>query len=144
MLLGHFVFMSHYQYVIVFYLIFSIALMLKEHYPRLNTNCLNETTLWCIFGLRCEVLSAFLRRNWFCPRVQAHSCIHVCTPLTKRNSISSMCSLLLLYALCCCCNVILQMIDHLFVVKDVETSAVANLAGEFGTNAHTLKLCLTF
>lgn len=90
-----------------FYLIFSIALMLKEHYPRLNTNCLNETTLWCIFGLRCEVLSAFLRRNLFCPRVQAHSCIHVCTPLTKRNSISSMCSLLLLYALCCCCNVIL-------------------------------------
>lgn len=36
------------------------------------------------------------------------------------------------------------MIDHLFVVKDVETLAVANLAGEFGTNVHTLKLCLTF
>lgn len=26
----------------------------------------------------------------------------------------------------------------------METSAVANLAGEFGTNVHTLKLCLTF
>lgn len=36
------------------------------------------------------------------------------------------------------------MIDHLFVVKDMETSAAANLAEGFGTNVHILKLCLTF